>query len=115
MVRRWLSDAQWREMKSLLPPERGRRGRPAKDNRLMVEGMLWVLRTGAPWRDLPDEFGPWNSVYTRFRRWSARGVWQTAFERVKQGWDQETNGMDSTVVRAHQHAAGAKGGLTARR
>lgn len=71
-----LSDEQWERVKNMLPPERtGGKGRPAKDNRQMLNGMVWIHRTGAPWRDLPERFGPWNSVYSRYYRWLNSGLW----------------------------------------
>jgi transposase len=82
----------------------------------MVNALIWILRTGAPWRDLPSEYGPWQSVYTRFRRWEARGIWQRALEELaKDATDNESLMIDSTAVRAHQHAAGARGGRKNRR
>lgn len=87
----------------------------------MVNGILWVLRTGAPWRDLPERYGPWQSVYTRFRRWTLAGVWQhllaglQAAAQAQGAIDWEVNYLDGTVVRAHVSAAGAKGGAPARR
>ena len=77
------------------------------DNRLFVEAVLWVGRTGSPWRDLPVEFGPWNSAYVRFARWSDKQVWHKVFVVLRQDADFEEVFLDSTVVRAHQHAAGA--------
>ena len=80
-----------------------------------VEGVLWVVRTGSPWRDLPADFGDWNSVFRRFSRWSAKGVWWRFFEALSDDTDFEYLIVDSTIVRAHQHAAGAKkGGLKIR-
>jgi transposase len=80
-----LTDREWTTIAPLLPPERGRNGRPAHDNRRFLNGMLWVARTGASWRDLPAKYGKWNSVYQRFRRWSRMGIWRqingTADER----------------------------------
>ena len=109
-TRRELSDRQWELIAPLLPPERGRWARPAKDNRLMVNAILWILRTGAPWRDLPAEYGPWNSVYTRFSRWSKAGIWEKVLAVLSQDRDGEAYMLDSSVIRAHQHSAGAKGG-----
>jgi len=115
-----LTDEQWQAIAGFLPPERGRAGRPAKDHRLMINGMLWVLRTGAPWRDLPERYGPWQSVYTRFRRWTQCGLWQKILEQVQAEADEagqvdwEVHYLDGTVVRAHVSAAGAKKGRPTR-
>ena len=76
MARRELSDAQWERLRPLLPPQNPRTGRPAKDHRTVLEGILWVLRTGAPWRDLPERFGLWRTVSSRFRRWQPADVWE---------------------------------------
>jgi putative transposase len=76
----------------------------------MVEGMVWILRTGAPWRDLPKRFGPWQSVYTRFRRWTRQGIWARVLERLAEQQDGESYIIDATIVRAHQDATGAKKG-----
>lgn len=100
----------------LLPPQRSRTGRPARDHRTVLSGILWVLRTGAPWRDLPARFGPWSTVWNRFRRWSAAGVWQRVLAALQRKADRagqldwDTHYVDGTVIRAHQHAAGAVGG-----
>lgn len=83
------------------------RGRRAKDNRLFVEAVLWVARTGSPWRDLPSELGEWNSTYQRFARWSNKGVWQRVFAELAKDADFEEVFLDTTIIRAHQHAAGA--------
>ena len=91
----------------MLPGKAGYPGRSGRDNRLFVEAVLWVARTGSPWRDLPQEFGGWNSVYQRFARWSRSGVWQRVFEQLALEADFEEVFIDSTIVRAHQHAAGA--------
>lgn len=104
-----LSDAEWARIEPLLPPERGHWGRPRLDNRQMVNGMVWILRTGAPWRDLPERYGPWNTVYTRFYRWSRSGQLQKILEALSDG-EMDTYMLDSTIVRAHQQASGAKGG-----
>jgi transposase len=113
MQRRFeLTDEQWAVIAPLLPPERGRKARPARDNRRMVNALLWVLRTGAPWRDLPDHYPPWKSVHTRFSRWSKQGIWQRALSELTKNADAEGFLIDGTVVRAHQDAHGArKGGL----
>ena len=110
MKRHALTDSQWAQIAPLLPPEVGRVARPSKSNRPMVEGMVWILRTGAPWRDLPKRFGPWKSVYTRFRRWTRQGVWARVLEALAEQQDGESYMIDATIVRAHQDATGAKKG-----
>jgi transposase len=113
-----LSEAQWARLRPLLPPRKP--GAPAKDHRLIINALLWKLGTGAPWRDLPERYGPWQSVYTRFRRWTRAGVWDRLFAAVQRQEDAAgrvdwgLHFVDGTVVRAHQHAAGAKGGATKR-
>lgn len=107
MVRLWLRDDQFERIAALLPGKAGDPGRTAADNRLFVEAVLWLARTGSPWRDLPVELGLWNSVYQRFARWSRRGVWHRVFAELAQDADFEEVFIDSTIVRAHQHAAGA--------
>ena len=85
MTRMALKDAEWEKIESLLPQYKvkGKPGRPSKNNRLIIEGILWIHRTGAPWRDLPKDFGPWPTVYSRFRRWTHRGVWDQIWEFLK--------------------------------
>ena len=107
MVRLWLRDDQFDRIAALLPGKAGDPGRSAADNRMFVEAVLWLARTGSPWRDLPTEFGPWNSGYQRSARWSRRGVWHRVFAELAQDADFEEVFIDSTIVRAHQHAAGA--------
>ena len=109
MSRGDLTDAQWRILDPLLP-DRGERGPEIEDKRRTVNGILWVLRTGAPWRDMPERYGNWNSVYVRFSRWSRLGVWDAAFETLASLGPpaDEEHAIDSTIVRAHQHAAGIK-------
>ena len=114
MIRRELTDSQWQRIEKLVPGKKGDKGRGGKDNRLFVDAVLWILRTGAPWRDLPDEFGKWNSVYTRFLRWARKGRWESLFKALADDPDFEHVMIDATIVRAHQHAAGAKGGLKIR-
>ena len=84
------------------------RGSSGRDNRVFVEGVLWIARTGSPWRDLPEVFGGWNSIYRRYSRWTAKRVWQRVFTAMADDPDFEYLVIDSTIVRAHQHAAGAK-------
>ena len=121
MRRHLLTEEQWGRLAPLLPPARPRTGRPNKDHRLVVEAILWRLRTGAPWRDLPAEFGPWQSAYSRLRRWQAAGVWDRVLAELRRQADADgrldwvRHFVDSTVVRAHQHAAGAKKGAATRR
>ena len=107
MVRRWLRDDQWRRLESMLPGKAADPGRTGGDNRQFIEAVLWVARTGSPWRDLPPEFGLWNSVYMRFARWSNNGVWQWVFAELAKDADFEEVFLDSTIVRAHQHSSGA--------
>ena len=114
MIRIQLSDDQWAKIKDKTPGKNGDPGRSGEDNRLFVEAVLWIARTGAPWRDLPEEFGNWNSVFKRFRRWAKNGVWESLFKDLAEDPDYEYLIIDSTIVRAHQHAAGAKGGLKIR-
>ena len=116
MARGDLSDAEWRLIGELLPAERGRKSRPAQDNRRYLNGMLHVLRVGCPWRDMHERYGKWNSVYVRFRRWAEQGVWDALLETlVELGLTDDWQHMiDSTTVRGHSQAAGAKGGPTRR-
>ena len=114
MRRHEIKDVDRERIQDLLPGKAGDPGVTAKDNRLFVNAVLWIAKTGAPWRDLPGRFGHWNSVWKRFDRWSKKGVWERVF-RALQDPDLEWLMFDSTVVRAHQHAAGAKGGNTPRR
>jgi len=107
MPRTFLNEAMWAKLAPMLPPERGKTGRPSKDHRTMIEAILWKHRTGAPWRDLPGEFGSWNSVFTRFNRWSKAGLWQSILEILRGEGDTEWVMIDATIIRAHQHAAGA--------
>jgi transposase len=113
MRRHELTDAQWNLIKAYLPGKRSDPGRTAKDNRRFVDGVLWLARTGAPWRDLPERYGRWNPAFQRYSRWSKRGVWQQVLESLGGDVDLEHLLLDSTTVRAHQHAAGAKRGETA--
>jgi putative transposase len=106
-----VSDEQWVQIEPHLPGKPGDPGRTGEDNRLFVNAVLWIAKTGAPWRDLPERFGNWNSVFQRYNRWCKRGVWQQLLEALGGDPDLEHLLLDSTTVRAHQHAAGAKGGL----
>ena len=109
MAKRYaLRDDQWERIKDLLPGREGTVGVTAKDNRLFVEAVLYCYRAGIPWRDLPERFGNWSVIHTRFSRWAASGVWINVFEHLAADADNEYTMIDSTIVRAHQHSAGAK-------
>ena len=111
MARRYaLRDDQWERIKDVLPGRAGHVGGTAKDNRLFVEAVLYRYRAGIAWRDLPERFGDFRVIHTRHTRWSQRGVWQRIFKRLAEDADNEYAMIDSTIVRAHQHSAGAKGG-----
>ncbi len=110
-VRLMLKDHQWERMQPHLPGKPSDPGRTGADNRLFVEAILWLARTGVPWRDLPPCFGNWNSMFIRFSRWSKDGVWDRLFAAMADDPDFEYIMIDATIVRAHQHAAGKKGGL----
>ncbi len=103
-----LSDEQWSRLEPLLP-ERRTRGRPYKtDHRSTMEGIFWIMRTGAPWRDLPERFGNWITVYQRFRRWTERGVFARVFDSVAAQLDLSDAMVDGTFIKVHQHATGAR-------
>jgi putative transposase len=102
-----LSDEQWRRVESLLPGRPGSPGRSGENNRLFLDAVLWIVRTGTPWRDLPERFGDWNSIFQRFNRWAKKGVWQRVFDAL-QDPDLEWVMLDATIIRAHVHAAGAR-------
>jgi transposase len=109
-----LTEAEWRVLKGLLPiePENRGRGRPPEQNRSIINGILWRLRCGAPWRDVPPKHGSWNTIYRRFRRWSEAGVWETVAVTLAEIMaDSGHYSIDSTTVRAHVSAAGGKGRL----
>ena len=111
-----LSHDQWQKLNPLLPAQKPEVGRPNNDHRTTINGILWVLRTGAPWRDLPERYGAWETVSGRFYRWRKSGLWQQILARLQQQADAEgkvnwdTHVVDGSVIRAHQHAAGAKRG-----
>ena len=109
-----LSDSQWTMIAPLLPGKASDCGVTAKDNRLFLEAVLWRVRTGAPWRDLPSGFGSWNSIFRRFRRWAAAGVFDRIFKALSGEPDFEYVLIDGTIVSVHQKASGAKGGLSIR-
>ena len=105
-----LSEAQWGRLAPLLPGKASDPGRSGSDNRLFVNGCLWVLRSGAHWRDLPERYGKWKTVHRRFSRWCHAGVWERVFEGLTADRDNKYLMLDSTIVRAHQQAANGKGG-----
>jgi len=109
-----VTDEEWALIGSLLPPERGRGCRPAGDNRPYFEGMMWMARTGAQWRHLPDAYGKWNSVFRRYRRWVLTGVFNAMLETLAEmaGRERSADMIDSTIVRAHHCAVGIKKGLS---
>ena len=107
MRRYGLRDDQWERIRDFLPGQEGHRGVTASDNRLFVEAVIWKFRSGAPWRDLPERFGDWKNVHRRFSRWAKRGVWQSLFKHLAADADNEYVMLDSTIMRVHQHAAGA--------
>ena len=107
MRRYALRDEQWARIECLLPGREGHVGVTAKDNRLFVEAVLYRYRAGIPWRDLPERFGDPVKVHTRFSRWAKSGVWEKVFKELAKDADNEYAMIDSTIVRAHQHSAGA--------
>jgi len=113
-IRLVLSDGQWQRIEKLCVGKPEDPGGTGANNRVFVEAVLWIARTGSPWRDLPAVFGKWNSVFVRFNRWSEGGVWHRIFAALSDDPDFEYLILDSTIVRAHQHATGAKGGLKIR-
>src|SRR5262249_13136071 len=116
MARYELTDAQWERLAPLLPPQKPHVGRPNKDHRLILNALLWLLATGAPWPDLPERYGSWKTVASRFYRWQAPGIWKHILTRLQQQSDAtgqldwSLHFVDGTIVRAHQHAAGARKG-----
>jgi transposase len=114
MHRDGLTDHEWQQLAPLLPQPTSTRGRPRRDDRLLVEGMVWIARTGAPWRDLPARYGPWQTVYDRFTTYRRAGVWAQVLQTLQGLADQRGKldwsvcCIDGSVVRAHVHAAGAR-------
>ncbi len=117
-----LTDAQWARLAPLLPPHRPRTGRPARDHRTVLNGIVWMLRTGVPWRDLPERYGPWRTVDSRFRRWQQAGIWDQVLAALQAEGahagdsDGSLAMIDGSSIRAHQQVAGApkKGASTQR-
>lgn len=111
MHRHELTDEQWKRISPLLPAERGRRARPAKlSNRVFINAVLYIAKTGTPWRDLPERFGPWKTVHNKFSRWNRGKVFDAVLRLLAADADHESSIVDASYVRAHQHSAGAKGG-----
>ena len=104
----YLRDDQWDRIKDGLPGTQGYVGRGCEDNRRFVEAVIWAGRNGGKWRSIPAVYGNWNSIHRRFRRWSKRGVWQMIFNELARSADTEWIMIDSTIVRVHQHGAGAR-------
>ena len=105
-----LTDFMWKRIENILPDRKTDPGGTGRDNRLFLEAVLWRKRVGSPWRDLPERFGKWNSVYKRFRRWAESGVSGGVFKALSEKFNLEHLSIDGTVVQAHQKAAGAPGG-----
>ena len=115
MAKRYeLSDRQWQRIADFLPGKTGDPGRTGADDRLFVNGALWVLRSGAHWHDLPERYGKWKTAHKRFTRWAKAGVWEDVFTALTADPDNEYLMLDSTLVRAHQQAATGKGGTKIR-
>ncbi|AML51908.1 transposase [Falsihalocynthiibacter arcticus] len=110
-----LSDEVWLRIEPLLVGKSGDRGVTGANNRLFMEALLWRVRTGSPWRDLPRSFGNWNSTFRRFRRWADAGIFESLFRSLSGNPDFEYAMIDGTIVSVHQKATGAKGGLCVRR
>ena len=114
MLRRYeLTDEEWLRIEPLLPPENtGKQGRPRKDNRIIMNGIVWLARSGAPWRDLPERYGSWKTVYSRFRKWIDDGILDNIFRILSLEAELEELSIDASIIQTHQHSAGAKkGGL----
>ncbi len=109
-----ISDDLWQKIEPLLPGKPEDPGVTARNNRLFMEAILWRVRTGSPWRDLPKGFGNWNSIFKRFRRWAEKGVFESLFKAISGEPDLEYALVDGTIVQVHQKASGAKGGFRTR-
>src|SRR3954464_8348631 len=109
-----LTDAQWAKMEPHCRGKKSDPGRSGADNRRFVEAVLWIARTGSPWRDLPDAFGRWNTVFKRYRDWVKADVFKRLFDAASDEPDMEYAMVDATIVKVHRHGQGAKGGLRAR-
>ena len=106
-----LTDYQWSQIKDLIPPKTSTCGRARRDPRELLNAIIWVLRTGAPWCELPEKYGPWHTAYNNFRKWTREGVLENIFKKFASlAEDADEVQIDSTYVKAHQHSAGAKKG-----
>ena len=105
-----ISDKAWELIKDHMPGQRGQWGGIAEDNRQFINAVFWILRTGAPWRDLPPEYGNWNSVAKRYRRWVRNGIWEKILDKIIDDPDYEWLMIDASHIKVHPHAAGAVGG-----
>ena len=115
MAKRYeLSEGQWEKIEGMLPGKRQDPGRSGSDNRVFVNGVMWVLRSGARWHDLPERYGKWKTAHKRFTRWAKAGVWERVFESLIKDKKNDYLMLDSTLVKAHQQAATGKGGLPTR-
>jgi transposase len=107
-----LSDEEWEQIKDYLPSDKlKKQGRPPKDNRIMLNAILWIAKSGAPWRDLPERYGAWETVYSKFKKWDEKQVFEKIFDILNIDADYQDLSLDSTSIKAHQHSAGAKKGL----
>ena len=110
-IRRYeVTEEEWKQIKPYIPEEiqTVRRGRPPKDSRQMLNGIFWILRSGASWRDLPERYGPWQTVYKRFVKWSKAGIFKKIFDDLSVDADMQDISIDSTCIKAHKASAGAK-------
>ena len=109
-----ISDDTWKVLETLLPGSKGSWGRIAQDNRRFINAVFWILRTGAPWRDLPPEYGDWKNTHRRFTRWRDKGIWEKIFEQLIEQFGVKKEFawvmIDATYVKCHMHASGARGG-----
>ena len=111
MRRYEVTDEQWKIIEPHLGNKPKRMGRPQADNRKLFNGVLWILRTGAPWRDLPEYYGPWQTVYKRFAQWQENGELKALFDQLREGTDMQDLSIDGTYIKAHRASAGAKKGM----
>lgn len=108
-----LDDHQWSLIEPLLPGQKGQRGRPAQDNRQFINAVFWILRTGAPWRDLPSDYGDWKNTHRRFTRWRDKNIWENILEQLIDEPDYEWLMIDASHIKLHHDATGAVGGTEA--